>query len=33
VLVLKHKLTNTFNAETQAGTSQRIKLNYEFDTD
>ncbi|MFA6164526.1 MAG: translocation/assembly module TamB domain-containing protein [Methylobacter sp.] len=33
VLVLKHKLTNTFNVETQTGTSQRIKLNYEFDTD
>ena len=33
VLVLKHKLTDTINVETQAGTSQRIKLNYEFDTD
>jgi len=31
VLVLKHKLTNTFNVETQTGTSQRIKLNYEID--
>jgi autotransporter translocation and assembly factor TamB len=30
-LVLKHKLTENFNVETQAGTSQRIKLNYEFD--
>ncbi|MGR8941943.1 MAG: translocation/assembly module TamB domain-containing protein [Gammaproteobacteria bacterium] len=33
VLVLKHKLTDTVNIETQSGTSQRIKLNYEFDTD
>ena len=33
VLVLKHKLTDSINVETQAGTSQRIKLNYEFDTD
>jgi len=33
VLVLKRKLTKTFNVETQTGTSQRIKLNYEFDTD
>jgi len=33
VLVLKRKLTKTFNIETQTGTSQRIKLNYEFDTD
>jgi autotransporter translocation and assembly factor TamB len=33
VLVLKHKLTKTINVETQTGTSQRIKLNYEFDTD
>jgi translocation and assembly module TamB len=33
VLVLKHKLTDTFNVETQTGTSQRIKLNYEIDTD
>ncbi len=33
VLVLKHKLTNTINLETEAGTSQRVKLNYEFDTD
>jgi translocation and assembly module TamB len=33
VLVLKRKLTNTFNVETQTGTSQRIKPNYEFDTD
>jgi autotransporter translocation and assembly factor TamB len=32
-LVLKHKLTDTINVETQAGTSQRIKLNYEFDGD
>lgn len=33
VLVLKHKLTDSLNVETQAGTSQRIKLNYEFETD
>ncbi len=33
VLVLKRKLTDTFNVETQVGTSQRIKLNYEFDAD
>lgn len=33
VLVLKHKLTNTLNVETQSGTSQRIKLNYEVETD
>lgn len=33
VLVLKHKLTKTLNVETQTGTSQRIKLNYELDTD
>jgi autotransporter translocation and assembly factor TamB len=32
-LVLKHKLTDAINVETQAGTSQRIKLNYEFDRD
>lgn len=32
VLVLKHKLSKSFNIETQAGTSQRIKLNYEIDT-
>ena len=30
-LVLKHKLTDRINVETQTGTSQRIKLNYEFD--
>ena len=32
VLVLKHKFTQSFNVETQAGTSQRVKLNYEIDT-
>lgn len=32
-LVLKRKLTETINIETQTGTSQRIKLNYEFDKD
>jgi autotransporter translocation and assembly factor TamB len=32
-LVLKHKLTDTLNVETQTGESQRIKLNYEIDTD
>jgi translocation and assembly module TamB len=31
VLVLKRKLTKTLNVETQTGTSQRIKLNYELD--
>lgn len=33
VLVLKHKLTKTINVETETGTSQRIKLNYEIETD
>jgi translocation and assembly module TamB len=33
VLVLKHKLTNNINLETQASTSQRAKINYEFDSD
>lgn len=33
VLVLKHKLTKNINLETQAGTSQRAKINYEFDSD
>ncbi|MGR9013484.1 MAG: translocation/assembly module TamB domain-containing protein, partial [Gammaproteobacteria bacterium] len=33
VLVLKRKLTQTLNVETQTGTSQRIKLNYEFDSE
>ena len=33
MLVLKHKLTTHFNVETQTGTSQRVKLNYEIDTD
>ncbi len=32
-IVLKHNITDTINVETQAGTSQRIKLNYEFDSD
>jgi len=32
-LVLKHKLTDHLNVETQTGESQRIKLNYEIDTD
>jgi translocation and assembly module TamB len=32
-LVLKHKLTEHLNVETQTGDSQRIKLNYEIDTD
>jgi translocation and assembly module TamB len=30
VLVLKRKLTDSINVETQTGTSQRIKLNYEL---
>ena len=33
VLVLKHKLTKSFTVESQSGTSQRINLNYEVDTD
>jgi len=33
VLVLKHKVTNAINVETETGTSQRIKLNYEFERD
>lgn len=33
VLVLKQKLTKTITVESQSGTSQRIKLNYEIDTD
>ncbi|MFA5983747.1 MAG: translocation/assembly module TamB domain-containing protein [Methylococcaceae bacterium] len=33
VLVVKHKLTDIFNVETQAGSSQRVKINAEFDTD
>jgi translocation and assembly module TamB len=32
-LVLKHKLTDSINVETQSGGSQRIKLNYEINTD
>lgn len=32
-LVLKRNITETINVETQTGTSQRIKLNYEFDGD
>lgn len=32
-VVLKHKLTESINIETQAGTSQRVKINYEIDTD
>jgi translocation and assembly module TamB len=33
VLVLRHNLTKNFKIETQAGTSQRVKINYEVDTD
>ncbi|MEI8573743.1 translocation/assembly module TamB domain-containing protein [Methylomonas sp. WH-1] len=33
LLVLKYKLTDSINLETQTGTSQRVKVNYEFDTD
>lgn len=33
VLVLKHKLGKSFSVETQSGSSQRVKLNYELDTD
>ena len=32
-MVLKHKITDAINVETEAGTSQRVKLNYEIDTD
>ncbi|MGR8997919.1 MAG: translocation/assembly module TamB domain-containing protein [Gammaproteobacteria bacterium] len=32
-IVLKHKITGSINVETQTGTSQRVKLNYEIDTD
>jgi autotransporter translocation and assembly factor TamB len=32
-LVLKHKITDSLNVETQTGDSQRIKLNYEINTD
>ena len=32
-MVLKHKITDAINVETQAGTSQRVKINYEIDTD
>ncbi|CAA9892558.1 conserved hypothetical protein [Candidatus Methylobacter favarea] len=31
LLILKRKLTESLNVETQTGESQRIKLNYEFD--
>jgi translocation and assembly module TamB len=31
-MVLKHKLIDGINVETQAGTSQRVKLNYEINT-
>ena len=30
-VVLKHKITESINVETQAGTSQRVKLNYEIE--
>ncbi len=33
VLVLKQRLTPSFTVESQSGTSQRIKLNYEIETD
>jgi translocation and assembly module TamB len=33
LLIIKRKLTKSFNVETQTGESQRIKLNYELDTD
>ncbi|MDD5578689.1 MAG: translocation/assembly module TamB domain-containing protein [Methylobacter sp.] len=33
LLILKRKLTKSLNVETQTGESQRIKLNYELDTD
>ncbi len=32
-MVLKHKITDSINIETQAGTSQRVKINYEIDRD
>jgi translocation and assembly module TamB len=33
ILVLRQKLTESLNVETEAGESQRIKLNYEIETD
>jgi translocation and assembly module TamB len=33
LLIVKRKLTKSLNVETQTGESQRIKLNYELDTD
>ncbi|TRX03305.1 translocation/assembly module TamB domain-containing protein [Candidatus Methylobacter oryzae] len=33
VLVLKRKLGKSFNVETQTGTSQRVKINFEKDAD
>lgn len=33
LLIIKRKLTKSLNVETQTGESQRIKLNYELDTD
>lgn len=33
VLVLKRKLSDTLNIETQTGVSQSVKFNYEFDAD
>jgi translocation and assembly module TamB len=32
-MVLKHKITESINVETQTGTSQRVKINYEIDRD
>ena len=32
-VVLKHKITDSLNVETQTGESQRIKLNYEINSD
>lgn len=33
ILILKQKFGKSFSVETQSGASQRIKLNYELDTD
>jgi translocation and assembly module TamB len=32
-MVLKPKITESINVETQTGTSQRVKINYEIDRD
>ncbi|MEQ1531468.1 MAG: translocation/assembly module TamB domain-containing protein, partial [Methylococcales bacterium] len=32
-LILKYMITDSLNVETQTGSSKRVKLNYEFNTD